>query len=75
MAPEVIQQQKYDGKADVWSFGILAIEMAKGKPPGLGEEYKDIVMRILNKDPPNIDDTRWSPDFKDIVKKCLIKDP
>ena len=49
--------------------------MAKGKPPGLGEEYKDIVMRILNKDPPNIDDTRWSPDFKDIVKKCLIKDP
>jgi serine/threonine protein kinase len=33
MAPEVIRSQPYDVKVDVWSVGILMMEMAEGKPP------------------------------------------
>lgn len=73
MAPEVVigGNSKYEPKADIWSLGITAIEMADGSP-----KYWDINRsKLKRKATPNLlAPHQWSHEFNDFVRRCLLKD-
>ncbi|KAI0336203.1 kinase-like protein [Cubamyces sp. BRFM 1775] len=79
MAPEVINGKQYDASADIWSFGITAIELSQGRAPRSRMDPHKVLLMTVTDAPPKLErDTgphRYSSAFADIVALCLNKDP
>jgi hypothetical protein len=76
MAPELIRGKKYDSKVDIWSLGILIMEMAEGDPPLMELPMLKALVEISKKGvPPLREPDRFSEQFRDFLGKCLNMKP
>ncbi|KAG1011702.1 hypothetical protein G6F27_003511 [Rhizopus arrhizus] len=75
MAPEVIKGQNYDQKVDIWSLGVVLLEMAEGDPPYVEHPpLRALFLIASNGLPPLKEPENWSEEFKDFLRLCITED-
>lgn len=78
MSPEVIRNEGYDFKSDVWSLGCVIYELITLKSPFRTDEkisIYDLFSKINKGDYPKINDDKYSDIVKDLVDKMLKVNP
>ncbi|KAK9714168.1 hypothetical protein RND81_06G076200 [Saponaria officinalis] len=66
MAPEIMQLQKYDAKADLWSVGTILYQLVTGKTPFTGNNQIQLLQNIIK-----ATELRFPPDLNDLSSECV----
>lgn len=76
MAPEVISRLPYGPEVDIWSLGIMCIEMVDGEPPFFNEPPLQAMRRIRDMPAPKLKNgNRVSPRLQGFLERMLVRDP
>ncbi|MBZ0269559.1 serine/threonine protein kinase, partial [bacterium] len=76
MAPELIRGEDVDGRADLYSLGVMMYEMLSGKLPYDGDNPMHVLFRHLDGDAPQLADVAGvSPELSAIVARLMATDP
>ncbi|XP_032962766.1 serine/threonine-protein kinase PAK 6 [Rhinolophus ferrumequinum] len=76
MAPEVISRSLYATEVDIWSLGIMVIEMVDGEPPYFSDSPVQAMKRLRDSPPPKLKNShKVSPVLRDFLERMLVRDP
>lgn len=77
MAPEIIQNKPYSQEVDIWSLGVMLVEMAEGEPPYIKFPQAKALFLISTQGAPPLKKTKmnWSEELKHFLGLCLQMDP
>lgn len=76
MSPEVISRLPYGPEVDIWSLGIMVIEMVDGEPPFFNEPPLQAMRRIRELPPPKLKNVhKVSPRLQSFLDRMLVRDP
>merc|ERR1712142_875562 len=75
MSPEVISRLAYGPEVDIWSLGIMVVEMLDGEPPYFDEAPLSAMRRIRDMPSPKLKQSGASPQLQGFLQKLVIRDP